>query len=276
MIIDLHTHSHASDGALAPAELLRDAVAAGVERFALTDHDTVAGYRSLLDAAPALPDGFRLLAGVELSCVWSGVTVHVVGLGMDIDEPGFAAGLHQLGAAREARAGIIAERLEALGMPGALEGARSVAGTSQIGRPHFAAWMLAQGHVVDLQKAFDKYLGAGKTGDVKACWPGLADVVAWITSAGGTAVLAHPLKYRLTRTKLNRLIVDFMACGGTAFEVYSGRQSREQTQDLCRLAKVHGLLASVGSDFHAAYEYSPRLGFDTTDLPADLPLISLV
>jgi predicted metal-dependent phosphoesterase TrpH len=276
MIVDLHTHSHASDGALAPAELLKDAVAAGVQCFALTDHDTVAGYRWLRDASPVLPEGFRLLAGVELSCVWSGVTVHVVGLGMDIDDPGFTAGLERLDAARKARAGIIAERLEALGMPGALEGARSVAGASQIGRPHFAEWMLAQGHVTDLKKAFDKYLGNGKTGDVKTCWPALAEVVAWITAAGGTAVLAHPLKYRLTRTKLKRLIVDFIACGGTGFEVYSGRQTREQTQDLCRLARDHGLQVSVGSDFHAALQYSPRLGFDTTELPEDLLLLDLV
>ena len=142
MIIDFHTHSHASDGALAPAELLAQAASAGVRSFAITDHDTVAGYRMLEAGPPALPDGFRLIAGTELSCVWSGVTVHVVGLGVRLDDPGLRAGLERLDAARRERAGIIARRLEERGMPGALAGARAVARVSQIGRPHFATWMV--------------------------------------------------------------------------------------------------------------------------------------
>ena len=274
MIIDFHTHSHASDGALAPDDLLRQAVDAGVREFALTDHDTVAGYRMLLKDSPPTPPGFCLLPGTELSCVWANIGIHVVGLGMDIDEPGFAAGLATLDAARRERAGIIAERLEKEGMPGALEGARARAGVSQIGRPHFAAWMVEQGHVADLNAAFDKYLGAGKRGDVKTCWPTLAEVTGWINGAGGTAILAHPLKYRTTRTKLRACLKDFIAAGGRGMEVFSGRQSPEQTRDLCQLAEDYGLVASAGSDFHAHGDYGPGLGFDTARLPANVDLIS--
>jgi predicted metal-dependent phosphoesterase TrpH len=274
MIIDFHTHSHASDGALAPADLLAQAVAAGVRSFAITDHDTVAAYRTLEADCPELPEDFSLVTGTELSCVWSGVTVHVVGLGLRLDDPELRAGLKRQDAARQERAAIIARRLEERGMPGALAGARGLAGVSQIGRPHFAAWLVDCGHVRDLNKAFDKYLGSGKIGDVKSCWPQLAEVVGWIVSAGGTAVLAHPLKYKLTRMKLNRLIVDFLAAGGGALEVFSGRQSPEQLADLCLLAKHYGMPVSAGSDFHAPWDRGPSLGFDTARLPDFVELMS--
>ena len=270
MIIDFHTHSHASDGALSPAALLQRAIEAGISEFALTDHDTVAGYRQLRELA--IPGGMKLVAGVELSCQWAGSTIHVVGLGMDIEHAGFAQGLARLDAGRRERAGIIAAKLEKIEMPGALEGALAEAGESQIGRPHFAAWMIAQGHVEDANAAFNKYLGAGKLGDVKTCWPELAEVTGWICEAGGTAVLAHPLKYRFTRSKLKRLLAEFAGAGGRAMEVFSGRQLPDQTADLCRLVRELGLLASVGSDFHRDFDYGPGLGVDTERLPGDIEL----
>jgi predicted metal-dependent phosphoesterase TrpH len=274
MIIDFHTHSHASDGALAPEALLAEAIAAGVGQFAITDHDTVAGYRALRDSDFESPSGFRLVAGTELSCVWSNVTIHVVGLGMDIDHPALAAGLARLDEARQQRAVIIARKLEQLGMRGALDGARAEAGVSQIGRPHFAAWMLAQGHVGDASEAFDKHLGAGKPGDVKTCWPELAEVTSWIVAAGGVAILAHPLKYRMTNMKLRRCIRDFIAAGGSGIEAWSGRQTEEQTRYLCRLAGDFGVPVSVGSDFHAHGDYAPRLGVDSAGLPPGVELIT--
>jgi predicted metal-dependent phosphoesterase TrpH len=273
MIIDFHTHSHASDGALSPSALLADAIAAGVQQFAITDHDTVNGYLELRDAGIAMPPGFNLVAGTELSCVWSNVTIHVVGLGMDVEHPVMMAGLERLDRARAERAVIIGRRLEKLGMPGALEGALEEAGVSQIGRPHFAAWMLQEGHVKDANEAFDKHLGAGKRGDVKTCWPTLAEATDWISAAGGRAILAHPLKYRMTNMKLRRCLRDFITAGGAGLEVWSGRQNAEQTRYLCQLARDFELPVSAGSDFHAPGEYAPGLGFDTAGLPDDIELI---
>jgi predicted metal-dependent phosphoesterase TrpH len=273
MIIDFHTHSHASDGALPPAELIAQAVAAGVSQFAITDHDTMAGYLQVLADTAGLPDGFTLVAGVEMSCHWSNTTIHVVGLGMDVEHPVLTAGLERLDTARQERARIIARKLEKAGMPGALEGASSLrAGVSQVGRPDFAAWMVDSGYAKDANHAFDKYLGAGKLGDVKSCWPELAEVCAWITGAGGTAIIAHPLKYRFTRSKLRRLLGDFAEAGGRCMEVFSGRQTQEQTLDLCKLANSLDLMASVGSDFHKEYDYGPRLGVDVTRLPIAVDL----
>lgn len=272
MIIDFHTHSHASDGALSPAELLDQAIEAGISQFAITDHDTVAGYRQALVERPDLPPGFSLLPGVELSCVWSNMTIHVVGLDVDVDHPVLLAAMERLAGARRERAEIIAEKLAKVGIPGALEGALAEAGVSQIGRPHFAKWMIAAGHVANANQAFDKYLGAGKLGDVKTCWPELAEVVDWVNATGGTAIMAHPLKYKMTRMKLRRLLSAFSGAGGRGLEVYSGRQTADQTIDLCKLADELGLVASAGSDFHQHFNYGPRLGVDVTRLPGFVEL----
>ncbi len=256
MLVDFHTHTSASDGALAPAALIERARAAGVTELAITDHDTLAGYR----AAAALADGLVLHPGVELSCQWSGATIHVVGLGVRVDDPTLAAGLAALDSARQQRAQTIAERLASRGFPGALAGARAIAGESQLGRPHFARWLVEAGHLPDEATAFKRYLGRNKTGDVKAFWPGLAEVTGWITAAGGIAVLAHPLHYKFTRMKLRRLVTDFAGAGGGAIEVVSGRQAPGQATALSQLAADFDLAVSVGSDFHADTPHGPRLG----------------
>ncbi len=206
-----------------------------------------------------------MIPGVELSSRWAATTIHVVGLGLDGDHPAMRAGLRQLAQARLERGETIARRLAALGFPGALGGALRKAGESQLGRPHFAAWLVESGHVADATRAFNKYLGQGKRGDVKAFWPELADAVGWITAAGGVAVLAHPLKYRFTRMKLQRLALDFRAAGGSALEIISGRQTPEQVAQLQRLARELELEVSVGSDFHRDSAYGPQLG---VELPA--------
>jgi len=266
VLIDFHTHTSASDGALAPGELLQRAALAGLSLLAITDHDTVAGYRAL--AAAALPEvAPRLVPGIEYSCCWSGTTVHILGLGMDCDHPAMREGLAELAAARQDRAQQIARRLEALGFGGALEGALAEAGPSQLGRPHFAAWLVARGHVKDHGEAFDRYLGQGRTGDVKTFWPTLAQATGWIVDAGGVALLAHPLKYRFTAMKLRRLAVDFRAAGGGGIEITCGLQPADQTARLARLAAEMDMEVSVGSDFHRDTGYGPRLGMELPRLP---------
>ncbi len=259
VLIDFHTHSSASDGALSPEELLARARERGVALLAITDHDLVSGYQRAAALGAASP---RLVPGVEFSCVWSGVTVHVVGLGIDCAHPALRAGVARMAAAREERALKIATCLEKRGFPGALPGARAVAGDSQLGRPHFARWLVDQGHVASLNEAFDRHLGQGKPGDIKAFWPALDEVVAWITDSGGVAVLAHPLKYRLTNMKLRRLVAAFAAAGGAALEVTSGRQTPDQVRHLERVAQDFELEVSIGSDFHSDAPYAADVGVD--------------
>lgn len=246
MLYDLHSHTNASDGKLSPTELCHRALANGVTHLAITDHDTLAGWTSLTQ----IPEGISLIPGIEFSCVWSGMTIHIVGLDFDPEHPSMKHGLLAQTEARIKRSEIIAERLAKLGMHGALEAAQSYAGESQLGRPHFARFLVERGHVNSLNQAFDRYLGAGKPGDVKALWPELATVVEWIVGSGGIPVIAHPARYKMTNMKLRRLIETFKSVGGMGIEVVSGSQSRDITAYMAQLCEQYQLLASQGSDFH--------------------------
>ncbi|WP_101760553.1 PHP domain-containing protein [Oceanicoccus sp. KOV_DT_Chl] len=251
MIVDFHSHSTASDGSLTALELVQRARQQGVELLSITDHDTLAAYRDLAgQSALHAEEGMHIVTGTELSCTWSRRTIHVVGLNIDLDNPVLLAGVKQLQQARLERAHIISERLAKLGFGGGYEYAAALAGDSQIGRPHFARFLLEKGHVSSESEAFKRYLGAGKTGDVKQTWPLMAEVIGWIIAAGGIAVLAHPLHYKMTATKLRALVTDFKAAGGQALEVISGKQAADRTQYLAKLCEQFQLAGSIGSDFH--------------------------
>jgi predicted metal-dependent phosphoesterase TrpH len=265
MRADLHTHSNASDGDLDPAELLRSAHAAGVTMLAITDHDTTAGLAGLPQSEQS---GCKLIAGIELSTCWRKIGIHVVGLNIDTANAPLAAGIERQQEARQRRAGVIAARLTKLGLHDTLAGASQLAGTAAISRVHFARYLADSGQVRSINEAFRKYLGAGKTGDVKDVWASLEEVIAWIHGAGGTAVLAHPAKYKLTNMKLEELAEDFRAAGGDAIEVISGKQDISITRRLGKLANRQGLLASCGSDFHRPGASWAQLG-EVAPLPAD-------
>lgn len=260
MIVDFHTHTLMSDGALSPAALMARALAQGVQTLSITDHDTLGAYRQL-----EVPAGLNIIPGVEFSCVWSGVTVHIVGLNVDLENEALQAAVAEQEQAREQRALLIAERLAGRGFDGMYEAAQVEAGDRQIlGRPDFARALLARGAVSSIQQAFTRYLGAGKIGDVKSQWPELEKVVAWITAAKGVAVLAHPLHYKLTRAKLRRLLTAFIEAGGRAMEVANGRQWTQQDLDYLRGCCLElGLQASLGSDFHAENRWT-ELGCDAS------------
>ncbi|MFT7338312.1 MAG: putative metal-dependent phosphoesterase TrpH [Marinobacter maritimus] len=248
LCIDLHCHSTASDGALTPTELVARAAEKKVTHLALTDHDTVRGFAEAHSAAKA--NNIVLIPGIELSCLWRSHTIHIVGLDFDIDNTDFLAALEQQNRNRWARAAMIAERLSKLAVPDLLERATAESGGDVPGRPHFAKVMVEAGVVKNVAQAFKRYLGSGKVGDVKAYWPELQEVVQWINSAGGLAVLAHPRKYQLTATKLRDLTADFRRAGGQAIEVSTSGQSSGDLGFLAELCVREKLLASQGSDFH--------------------------
>ena len=257
MIFDLHTHSTASDGTLTPHELLRRARSNGVNCLSITDHDTVSAYRQL---GSTQYDALRLIPGIELSATWATLNVHIVGLNIDLQSTVLSEVVRQQQEARLRRAEQIALNLQKKGVTGALDGARDIAGNDNIGRPHFAAYLVEAGAVADVRQAFRKYLGRGKTGDVRKFWPSMSVVVQWIREAAGTAVLAHPAHYQLTNARLGLLADEFIAAGGTAIEVVSGKQLPELTRKLAQLATDKGLLASCGSDFHRPGQAWAELG----------------
>jgi 3',5'-nucleoside bisphosphate phosphatase len=268
MNIDFHCHTTASDGSLDPSTLIDLALERDVKMLSVTDHDTMDAYRQFGPAANQL----QLIPGIELSTQWSRRGVHIVGLNVDIDSEPMEQAIRQQSAARQGRAEIIAERLARLGFSGCLEGAQSFSSGPQVGRPHFAQYLLKIGAVSTIDQAFKRYLGAGKVGDVKDQWPELDTVIGWIRDAGGVAVLAHPTKYKVTRTKLVELIGAFKAAGGEAMEVISGAQVPSVTRDMARLCRDSGLDASCGSDFHSLNQPWASLGH-VAPLPDDCTAI---
>jgi len=247
-IYDLHAHSTASDGTLSPAELMQHAHAAGVNVMALTDHDTTAGIAEARDTATQL--GMEFIPGIELSVTWDNRTVHIVGLGIDENSEPIQAGIKKLMDFRQWRAEEIGRRLEKAGYPDMYEKAKAYSNGRLIGRVHFARALVAAGHADTVGAVFKKFLVGGKPGFVPGAWAELGDVVKWIREAGGRAIIAHPARYDMTRTKLRQLIADFKELGGEGFEVCSGSHSKDDVNTMAQHARDFDLLASAGSDFH--------------------------
>ncbi|MGB5855745.1 MAG: PHP domain-containing protein [Oceanisphaera sp.] len=248
MRIDLHSHSTASDGQLTPTELMARAAEKEVDVLALTDHDTLGG---LAEAAIAAAEyGVRLINGVEISCLWQALEVHVVGLNIQTDNEGLNALLTEQQQRRERRAHLMAERLAKANFPGGYEGARAVAGDAPITRSHMAKWLLSQGAADSIAKVFKKFLSRGNTGYAPPDWCSLDEAIAAIHQAGGVAVLAHPTRYDLSNKWVRKMIAAFAEAGGDAMEVSMAQQSPQERATLGEWSKAHQLEASVGSDFH--------------------------
>jgi len=255
---DLHCHSNASDGALSPTELVQRAHEHGVTSLALTDHDTVAGLSEAQTAATAA--GIELIPGIELSTSWQNKCFHIVGLGIDPAYPPLAEATRNLQIMRSERAEKIAEKLEKKRIPGALAAVKKAAGDGMITRTHFADFLLSQFHVSTQQEAFDRYLGAGKDAYVATIWAEMELAVNWITGSGGVAVLAHPLRYKLTASWMRRLLAAFKEAGGLGIEVVTGRYNSDEIKLVAGYAKRFELAGSVGSDFHSPANQWVELG----------------
>jgi len=267
-VYDLHCHSTASDGALSPSELVRRAHAQGVTTLALTDHDSVAGLEEARQAASGL--GLRLINGIELSASYQNQCLHIVGLNIDPQHPSLLAGIARQQAIRDERAKLIADKLEKKRIPGAYQAVMLAAGDGEITRSHFADFLLANNHVATQQEAFDRYLSKGKPGYVQTLWAGLEEAVAWILEAGGIAVMAHPMRYKLSAKFMNRALVAFKQAGGQGIEVVTGRASDDEIRFGRQLAINHQLHASVGSDFHSPDNQWVELG-RLAELPRGVP-----
>ncbi|MDH3561505.1 MAG: PHP domain-containing protein [Gammaproteobacteria bacterium] len=262
---DLHSHSTASDGTLSPTGLVQAAHAAGVNVLALTDHDTTDGIGEAGVVADRL--GLQLVAGVEISVSWQSLTVHILGLSINRDCSILQDGLLGLREFRDWRAEEIARRLEKSGIGGAYEGACALAQGRIVSRTHFAHHLVAAGFAASVREVFKRYLVVGKPGYVPGQWASLEDALDWIHRAGGLAVIAHPARYRLTATKLRRLMGDFRELGGAGIEVVSGSHTRDNINTMAMCARREGLLASRGSDYHGPENPWVRLG-QLAELPS--------
>jgi len=245
MRVDLHLHTTASDGLLAPAALASAVQAAGLHVFSVTDHDTVDALPEVEAQARAL--GLRLIPGIELSAMWHTVEFHILGYFVDSTNTGLLAYLQARREARRTRLQAILNRLRALGMTVDAEEVLARAQDGNVGRPHVARVLVDRGYVASTDEAFDRYLGDGRPAYVPRPDVTVAQAIQAIHDAGGLASLAHPGLHRR-----DNAIPDLIAAGLDAVEAYHVCHSAGATAHYRRLADWRGLLVTGGSDFHGS------------------------
>jgi hypothetical protein len=243
-VIDLHSHTTASDGQYPPAELLSRAAAAGVTVLAVTDHDTVAGLAEAAEAARA--HGLELVPGIEVSAFVHGREVHILGHFLRPDDADIARFSERLRQERETRMEAMLERMRQLGYPVRMEHVLEVAGKAQLGRPHLARVLVERGWAVDVKTAFDRFLGTRGAAWVDRYKLEGAEAIRLIRKAGGTATLAHPGSSRMERQEIRALA----KAGLAGLEVLHSDQNPSVRQKYLRLAKELDLVPTFGSDFH--------------------------
>lgn len=257
-MIDLHSHSTCSDGQLSPNALAALAIERQLRLFALTDHDTVDGVK--IAQAACQGSNTQCIAGIELSVRWKKSDLHILGLDMSLDYPALWALIDRQKLCRISRAQEIAAQLLRIGVENAYEKACLLAGDAVVTRPHFATLLIQEGMANSMQQAFSRYLVRGRIAYVPTPWASLEEVVSTIKDAGGKAVIAHPLKYKLTATKLKELVREFKGLGGDALEVVSGFIPYPAIIPLVHLCQQFDLQASSGSDYHGELGNTISLG----------------
>ncbi|MEV0966883.1 MULTISPECIES: PHP domain-containing protein [unclassified Streptomyces] len=262
MRIDLHTHSTASDGTDTPAELVRNAAAAGLDIVALTDHDTVGGHA---EAIAALPEGLTLVTGAELSCRTGGVGLHMLAYLFDPEEPELARERELVRDDRVPRARAMVGKLQELGVPVTWEQVSRTAGGGSVGRPHVAAAMVELGVVPDVSAAFTPdWLADGGRAYVGKHELDPFEAVRLVKAAGGVTVFAHPLAVRRGEVVSEDVIARLAAAGLDGIEVDHMDHDEPARARLRGLAAELGLLATGSSDYHGSHK-TCKLGDFTTD-----------
>jgi len=259
-MIDLHTHSNASDGELSPSGLIEHGKKTGLKALALTDHDTVGGIAEAKTMAAEL--GLDFIAGVEIEIDFDPGEFHLLGLGIDENNPDLLTALAELAGARSFRNRRIAALFGQEGISIDLDEIGAMAGTQRIGRPHMAEALLRKGLVRSRQEAFDKYLGKGKPFYLPKDCLGLDEALRLIRAAGGLAVVAHPYSLFVGKPKLAALMDEWKSLGIAGIEAFHPAAKLGQCRILERMARQRGFLVTAGSDFHSLKK--PECGIGRT------------
>ncbi|MEY4163675.1 MAG: hypothetical protein RLZZ79_627 [Actinomycetota bacterium] len=267
MSIDLHTHSNASDGTDSPAQLIDKAISRGIEVLALTDHDTVTGWREAESALLAHPSGsaLQLVLGAEISCQdEDGVSIHMLGLLFDREYQPLAAELEKTRENRETRMNRIIERLNEAGIEISLaEVNAQKRDDATLGRPHLADALVAKGHVSSREEAFSTFLHNRSRFYINHYSPSPQDAIKLIKAAGGVAVIAHPLATSRGRTMKVELLEDLIKAGLDGIEVDHRDHSEDERAQLMRIAIEHELIVTGSSDYHGTGKMNQLAEFTT-------------
>lgn len=258
-MVDLHSHTDASDGSDTPEQIVENALLAGVKTLSITDHDTLAGYHA---AAPlAVMAGLDLLCGIELSTKYMGKTVHLLGYfpaALPTEE--FCTWLEVLQDRRRDRNRRLVERLQSIGLAITLAEVESL-GKTMAGRPHFARILLEKGYVKTMQEAFDRFLAESGKAYVEREEVPLEEGVARMIASGGVPVLAHPVRLnRRTAEEETAWITAAKEMGVAGLEVRHSDHEPHAVARYTALADKLGLIPTGGSDYHGTYKPDIRLG----------------
>jgi 3',5'-nucleoside bisphosphate phosphatase len=265
-LIDLHTHTDRSDGSTDPAELVREAIAAGLKALAISDHDSLAGYDAACPVAGQ--HGLELICAVELSTRPEepavpgkrSRSVHVLGYWL-LSPPtaAFRQWLETQQASRRQRNLDLVAKLRSLGIAITLQDAE-VYGRTQVGRPHFARVLCDKGYVSNIQQAFDMYLADDAQAGVDRDEPSLEEGIRRINDGGGIASLAHPIRLPQRGAELARLVGRLVDSGLGGIEVFHSEHGPTDCEDYAGLARRFDLVPTGGTDYHGYNKPGVRLG----------------
>jgi len=269
-MIDLHTHSTASDGTLSPAELIQLAAGLKLRVIALTDHDTTAGIPAA--AAAAEKCGITLIPGIEISSILGDRDIHILGFYIDPDNAAFCRQITELVECRRQRNEKVIFRMNRDGIPVTMEDLSCGEPEAVITRAHFARYLMEKGYTASLKESFHKYMGVGCPYYIPRDRIAPEKAVSIIKKGGGMAFLAHPGIYHLKDSVLDNLLTALIRCGLDGIEVYYSLHSGEETTYFHDLAEKHHLLMSGGSDFHGSNKPDIQLGSGRGTLALPLSL----
>lgn len=264
-MLDLHTHSTASDGSLSPAELAAKAAASGLSAFALTDHDTVAGLPEAAKAATGL--GLRFVPGIEIEIAFEPGEFHLLGLDIRVDDPGMLKLAGRLAGARDDRNRRMVELLNADGIEVDYAELEAMAGGASIGRPHIADYLVKKKVVRTKQAAFDRYLAKGRPYYLRKACIELGEALEIVHAAGGLAFVAHPLSLFASWKRLGVLFAEWREAGLDGIEAWHPIARVRDCERLAALARESGFRVSAGSDYHGSAHPERRLGRTAGDKP---------
>jgi len=257
-MIDLHSHTSASDGTFSPKELVNLAKSVGIEAIAITDHDTIEGLPEALEEGKK--KGIEVIPGVEISIDHQPGSMHVLGLFLDIKSNKLNEYLTDLQTSRSSRNPQIIEKLNELGLTITMEEVQKISGGGQVGRPHIAAALLKNEYVRSIQQAFDKYLKKGATAYFERHRLTRERAVEMIHDAGGLVILAHPGTLGVNASSFDILMSELKDVGFDGIEVFYNSHSQVDEDRLMKIVDKYGFVISGGTDFHGENKPSIKLG----------------
>ena len=269
MSIDLHVHSHFSDGTMSPTELVRLAAKSGITALSITDHDTMDGVGEAFTAGSAY--GVEVISGLEVSVIHGKQALHILGYFMDAADRELMDALAIIQEARDNRNRKILEKLKTFGVEATYEELEDISGVGQTGRPHIAKLLMKHGVVRSISQAFDDYLKKDGKAYVARFAYSAEEAISFITGAGGLAVLAHPVLIDRSLNALETLLPVLKSYGLDGIESYYPNQSKKMRRKISTFAKANNLVLTGGSDYHGNIRPGTRLaGGNNVYVPPEL------